>query len=89
MVSRRERYSYIMLVVLCILCTVLSVFFSFRHADADERHVCALMDVTINHPAIKPADPEKDPSRELTYEKYLAVLQVARIDGCPKNAVTP
>jgi hypothetical protein len=50
------------------------------------QHGCQALDLLTSVPVPKPADPAANPSRETTYEFYLALLYWEHADGCSVTA---
>lgn len=46
------------------------------------QHECSSLELLTATPVAKPADPAANPSREVTYEFYVALLSWEHADGC-------
>jgi hypothetical protein len=62
--------------------SVITFFAGVRHEDSSNKQFCQLLDVTTSHPVTRPTNPSLDPSRELTWEKYKAVIKLSKRIGC-------
>jgi len=52
------------------------------YTDQVVQHECASLELLTAVPVLKPADPAKNPSRETTYQFYVALLAWEHKDGC-------
>jgi len=78
----KERRAYIVLVAISIFLSM-AVFVLGHQAIHDSNHkFCDLFNALLVHPAPKPADPKKDPSRERSYLIYQKFKLLDHNLGC-------
>lgn len=78
----RERYSFIILVLISVILSGSALMISIKQNRDSDRKWCQVVDSLIITPAIKPADPKKDPSRERSYEIYIKLVNLDKALGC-------
>lgn len=58
-----------------------------QYTDQQVQHECQALELLTTNPVPKPADPVANPSREITYQFYEALLFWEHADGCKVVAV--
>jgi hypothetical protein len=76
------RKAYVILALISIFTACLSFYFSVRVAHNSEKAFCDIVNAVTANPPPKPADPQKDPSREHAYEFYLKFKVLDTRLGC-------
>ena len=82
MKEARERYSFIILVIISIFTSTVAAIVSFNHADNDGRVFCEVVNGFVATPVQEPADPAANPSREQDYLWYERFWRLDRKLGC-------
>lgn len=80
----KERYSYVILVLISVLLSGGAVIFGIVHDAANQRKFCDVVSSIATKPIQKPADPKKDPSRERSYTIYMKFVHLDHSLGCNK-----
>jgi hypothetical protein len=79
---RNERYSFVMLVVISIILSVLSFLGGLYEQGQNNHRFCQVIHSATTEPIPKPTDPKKNPSREQNYEAYIQFVQLGKSLGC-------
>lgn len=78
----KERYSFIILVIISVICSSAAVGYSIRLNSESEHKWCQIVDSLTANPVPKPVNPKADPSRERSWEIYLEFISLRRSLGC-------
>jgi hypothetical protein len=77
-----ERYSFIILVLISVICSSAAVGYGI-HQDANSEHKwCQIINTITAIPVDKPANPKENPSRERSWEFYQEFITLKRSLGC-------
>ena len=79
---RKERRSYIVLVLICIVLCGGVLTLSFRNENQAERRWCGMLVVEKMYPPPKPANPKADPRAERVWLLHEARLKLYGELGC-------
>jgi hypothetical protein len=83
-VKRRERRSYIVLVLISVVLSLASIMYSVRLVNGSNHQWCDIVDTIIITPVQKPADPKAHQSRERAWEYYQKFVKLDISLGCRK-----
>jgi hypothetical protein len=75
-------YSFVILVLMCLITAGLSLFISLQVAAVNNHKFCDVLNEFISVPAPKPADPSAHPSRVKDYEAYVKFVHLDKSLGC-------
>jgi hypothetical protein len=78
----KERYSFIVLVIISLLLSAGTFFAGLVHSDDEGRKFCDIVSTIATKPIEKPADPVADPSRERSFVIYMKFKHLDRSLGC-------
>lgn len=81
-VKRRERRAYILLVLISVVLSALSILYSVRLVNGNNRQWCDIINTIIATPIQKPADPKAHTSRQRSYEYYQKFVKLDKSLGC-------
>lgn len=78
----KERYSFVILVIISVLAAAIAVGISIHEIDVNNAKFCDLVRAVTSVPAPKPADAAANPSRERAYIDYQKFVQLGVRLGC-------
>lgn len=78
----KTRYSFIFLVMLSVVGSILAVFISVQQIANSNHKWCQIVTSITAMPVPKPADPTANPSRERSWEIYVQFVELKRSLGC-------
>jgi hypothetical protein len=78
----KSRYSFVVLVLMCMVTAGISVFFTIQETTSNDHKFCDVINSFTVGGVHKPADPKADPSREKNYEEGVKFLILGKRLGC-------
>jgi hypothetical protein len=81
-IKKRERRSYIVLVLISVILSLLSILYSVRLVNGSNHQWCDIINTIIVVPVQKPADPKAHPSRQRAWEYYQKFVALDKSLGC-------
>jgi hypothetical protein len=77
-----DRYSFVVLVLISILCSAVAIGYGIRQDDTTKHDFCDIVHSATLNPVPKPADPKANPSREANYVFYEQFVVLKKRLGC-------
>jgi hypothetical protein len=85
-VKIKERYSFIILVMISLLVGGANIGYTIKHSTETRHKFCEVVDSLTNNPVSRPPNPSVDPSREHAWEIYAEFKRLRSSLGCPPIA---